>query len=204
MSSKSRLSDEEIAIARYATSALLIVSGILAIVSVSMYWWLVTGTGVNTAYFPGASYRANGTFITYASAGFGPVGAIFEAVLVLAIVAGALLIIGGALKVVSTIRHREPHSLRLPGLAIAGVVLEGLAALIAPAMVPWATKYSSAGSAYCGGWTVGSPCSSYWGSGFYGGVSLRFVAADGWIMMIGALAVGVLGLVVWYLGRNPA
>ncbi len=70
--------------------------------------------------------------------------------------------------------------------------------------MPWAIRDSSAGSAFCGAWTISSPCKSFWGSGYVGGVDLTFVAADGWIIMIGALALGVLGIVIWRLGRNPA
>ncbi len=204
MSSTPRLSEEEIGVARFAAAGLVLVSGILALYSIFSYWWLINGTGVNVAFFPGASMRSNGTFSTYASAGLGPVGGVYEAILVLAIVAGILAIVGGGLSLLMAIRHRKPQNMRLAGVALVGVVVEGITVAIAAAMTPWALNDSGGTPSYCSGWTQGSPCSSFWGTGTYGGVGLTFVGADGWIIMIGALALGVLGLVIWRLGRNPA
>jgi hypothetical protein len=191
-------------VARYTSSALMIVSGLLAIGSVFTVWWVLSGTGVNQGFFPGSSYKLNGTFHTYASAGYGPVGGLYDAILVLGIVGGILALAAGVLLAVATFRHRPPMSMKLPGLGLAGLVLEALAVAIAPLLTPWAIHDSSAGKAYCAAWTGTAPCSRFWGSGSYGGVSLNFVGADGWIIMIGALALAVLGLVIWRLGRNPS
>ncbi len=205
MSSKPRLSEEEIGVARYTAAGLVLASGILALYSIFSYWWLISGfpTGTGVAFFPGASLRNNGTFSTYASAGLGPVGGVYEAILVLAIVAGVLAIVGGALALLMTARHRKPQNMRIGGLILAGVVIEGITVAIAPAMTPWALNDSGGTPSFCSGWTEGSPCSSFWGTGTYGGAGLTFVGADGWIIMIGALALGVLGVVIWALGRNP-
>jgi hypothetical protein len=204
MGARPRLSEEEVSIGRYVASILLLVSGALAIFSIFSYWWLFSGTSTNIGFFPGASYRTNGTWNTYASQGFGQVGGVFEAILVLAIAAGIVLIIGGGWVAFETFRKRQPQSKKPIALGLAGLVLEAVTVLIAPALAPWALDHSSASSTYCGAWTSGSPCSSFWGAGFDSGTFLRFVAADGWIIMIGALALSVLGIVVWRLARNPS
>jgi hypothetical protein len=202
MSSTPMLSEEEIRVARFAGSTLQLASGILAILSVFTVWWTLTATGVNTQYFPGPSYKSNGTFHSYASAGFGPVGGFFDAILILGIVAGAVVLVGAGLMLVATARRRTPSSGRMAGLVIAGVVIEAVTVGVPAFLLPWAFHDSSAGTAFCSGWTGVSPCSRAWGSGTHAALGYSFILADGWIIMIGALALGVLGLVIWRLGRN--
>ncbi len=203
-SSPARLSEEELAVARYATAGLALLSGIVALGSLFTYWWLWTGAGTNIAFFPGPSFRTNGTFSSYASAGLGQVGGVFDAILALGAVAGLLLLVGGGWLLWTSVRHRPAPS-RLPaGLTVAGVVLEAVSVFVAVLLVPWSFNASSGGSAYCAGWSGPySPCKYFWGTGHAGGVGITFVGADGWIVMVGALALGVVGLLIWRYGRNP-
>jgi hypothetical protein len=203
MASPPRLSDEEVRVARFSSAALLLGSGIVAIYSVFTVWWKFTATGLNTQYFPGPSFKTNGTFHSYASVGLGPVGGLFDAILALGIVAGILLLVAGAILFLAAARRRASESRVPAGLGIAGTVLEAVSLVVPVAMLPWAFHDSSAGSTYCSAWTGASPCSMVWGSGTQGGIGYNFVLADGWIIMTGALALGVLGLVIWRLGRSP-
>jgi hypothetical protein len=196
-----KLSSEEISLARYATYGLELLSGILAIISMFAYWWLMTGTGTNIAFFPGTQIRFDGTFSAYASAGMGQVEGVYLAVLVFGVVGGITLVASGALSAVMTYRHK-PESGMLFGLGIIGIVLEALAVAVAPLMSPWALNASSGGSSFCSMWTSGSPCSTFWGTGFYNGVSTNFVAGDGWILMVGALVLSIIAFSVWAFARN--
>ncbi len=190
--------------ARYATAGLAMASGIAALVSLLAYWWLWTGTGTNIAFFPGPSFRTNGTFSSYSSAGLGQVGGIFDAILALGVVAGILLLVGGGWMGALTYRHRATASRTPAWLVVSGVVLEAVTVLVAVLLVPWAYNASSGGSAYCSGWTGPySPCKYFWGTGHAGGIGITFVGADGWILMVGALALGLVGLLLWRFGRNP-
>ncbi len=198
-----RLSNEEVRIAKFAGSALAVAAGILSILSVFATWWIATTGGVSTSFYPGLRYKAAGTWYTYASTGFGQVGGLFLAVLVLGIVAGILLLIAGGLMFVEALGKRSLSAGRIAGLAVAGIVLEVAAAAAAPGLQPWAIRTSSGGSTFCSGWTGTSPCNAFWGSGSHGAASFTFVGADGWIVMIGAMFLAILGLAIRYLGRNP-
>jgi hypothetical protein len=203
--SKPRLSDEETSIARFGAAGLQVLSGVLAILSVFIVWWIDTAAnGTLVQDFPGSSFKTNATSSTYASAGYGQVGGLFEAILVLGIVGGILLLVGGILMLVSTARRRNPQNRRMAGLVIAGIVLLAAGVVAGPVMLPWAVHASSAGSSYCSGWTGTSPCNYDWGSGTHSGVGYRFVMANGWIAMIIAMSLSILGIVIWRLGRNPS
>lgn len=195
-----RLSDEEVTLARFASAGLETVAGILAIYSVFTVWWYEAGGGVATQFFPGASYKANGAWATYASSGWGPIGGLYLAVLVLGIVGGAALLAGGALGLANAVRRRGADSGRIVGLAVAGLVVMAAAWVVAPAMQPWAMHDSSAYP--CSGWSGTSPCSLPWGPGKLLGVGYTFYMADGWIIMLGAMALATIGLVTGRLGKN--
>ncbi len=197
-----RLSDEEVVVARFASCSLQIVGGILAIFSVFTVWFYLSGGGVATQFYPGASFKANGKFMTYASQGLGPVGGLYDAILVLGVVGGALLLVGGALLLLEAVHRRPARPSRNTWIALSGVAVMAFAWVIAPGLQPWALHDSTATA--CSGWTGTSPCSLPWGSGSQMGVSYTFFMADGWIIMLGALTLATVGLVIGYLGRNPA
>lgn len=195
-----RLSDEEITLARFASSGLEVVAGILAIVSVFTVWWYSTGGGVALQYFPGTQYKTNGVLSGYAVNGLGPVGGLFEAVFVLGIVGGAVLIVGGGLTLADAVRRRATKGRRNVGIAIAGTAVMAAAWVFAPGLLPWALQHSAAG--YCANWTGTSPCHLPWGPGKQGVTPYTFFMADGWIIMLGALVLSTVGLVIGRLGKN--
>ncbi len=195
-----RLSDEEVTLARFASAALEFVGGILAIYSVFTVWFYMAGGGVATQFFPGTSFKTNGTWSTYASSLLGPVGGLYLAVLVLGIVGGAALLAGGLLTLIEAARRRPATSRRNVGTAIAGAVVMAAAWVVAPALQPWAL-HDSSGFA-CSTWSGTSPCSLPWGPGKIGAVGYTFYMADGWIIMLGALTLATIGLVIGRLGKN--
>lgn len=197
-----RLSDEEISVARFVSSGLGAVAGALGIWSIFMVWWYSSAgsTATTTQLFPDFYLKLGGVDAKYAAVGLGPVGGLFDAVFALVIVGGVVLLAGSLFTLLDAVRHRPARGRMNVGLALAGTVVMAVAWVVAPAMLPWALGDSA--SSYCTGWTGNSPCHIPWGPGSQGGFSYTFFMADGWIVMLGALAIATIGLVIGYLGKN--
>jgi len=197
-----QLTAEEITVGRYASAALWLIAGILAVYSVFAVWWYSSGTGVTTQFYPGTMYKLNGTWSSYTASGLGPFEGLYLAILVLGIVGGALLIVAGVLRARNVAMNRPPSSRRNVWMAIAGTALNAGAWIAGVAMVPWLFGQSS--SQWCSNWSGTSACSIPWGSGTHNGVSLTWFTADGWVIMLGALTLAIIGLVTGRLSRNPS
>ncbi len=187
---------------RSVSAVLFLVAGVCAIASAFVAWWSYTFNGFTMLFLPGASWTWSAGSITstqsFASTGLGPVGSLYEAILALAIIAGLLGIVAGSLGLASVLgRRKEPRRGVVEGLVITTVVLLGAAAVLAPAIQPWAIN-DSTNHSRCNGLNGTSPCSSFWGS--QSGVS--WGPAIGWYLAATGLALTILGLWLWGSGRT--
>ncbi len=193
---------------RMAASGLLLVGGILALVSAFTAWWTLSFSGSSISFLPGSSYTGSGYFgsqtQTYANGGIGPVGGLYEAILVLVINAGILGIVAGLLGFVAGM-GRLPASRHgmIKGLAIATIVLALIAVILAPAVQPWAF-HDSANNGSCSGLGLNgsSPCGAFWGSASSHGFPVSWGAADGWFLALVAFVLTLVGFVLWRSNRN--
>jgi hypothetical protein len=185
-----------------AAGAILLVGGILALVSIFVSWWYLSESGGTVNFLPGTS--ASGTFggttstLTYSTLGIGWVGGLYIAILALAIVVGVLALVAGILGVIGGAGALPArHSGLVRGLAVAVVVIAIAAIAVAPGLQPWAFHQTPNSGACTNFNSGGSPCSSFWGSG--NGDS--WGAGVGWYLMIGALVLGLVGLILWRVSR---
>jgi multidrug efflux pump subunit AcrB len=175
------------------------------LVSAFTAWWALSVGGLTVSFLPGSSASSSegGTTITetYAHIGIGTVGGMYEAILALAIIAGALAIVAGLLGLVAGF-GRLPQNRQgiVRGLVIAAIVVALVAVVLAPAMQPWAIK-DSGNKAPCSGFNGTSPCNAFWGSVSANGTTNSWGAATGWYLALAGSILAIVGLVLWGPGR---
>jgi hypothetical protein len=181
-------------------ASLLMVGGALALFSAFTAWWVLSGGDLRITLFPGSSYEitlaGQTKHYSYAGAGLGPVGGIYEAVLALAIVAGILAMLAGVLGLASSYRDlKSPRPGTIGGLAAAVAVILLVALILPVAAQPWGFRDASGGG--CSGSSGSSYCSSFWGSNGSGGARLTWGASTGWFLTLGGLTLALIGIVLW-------
>lgn len=200
---------------RLLASTLLLFSSILLAVSMGVSWWSASSSGGGKAsvvsFLPGSQYWAEtaGTASTpsYLSAGLLHVGQLYEAVLVIGIVAiiagfaGMLLSYVGALGGFKS-RKFLPITLLLTLVSFVGaVVLPTLVAAGQPGAFT-ADNTSGFGGTGCG--ASPTPCTSFWNSITNAGVTVSWGADVGWYLAIAAAVLLVVALLLlWTTRRLP-
>ncbi len=165
-----------------------------------MAWWSDSFPSSIVYFLPGGSLTGSGSSgtatATYASVGFGPVGALYESVLAMALAVTVLTLIGGSVGVVAAwgkIRNPRGKGM-LRGLIISGLVVALASLIIVPPLQPYTLSQSSGG---CSGYGSESPCNSFWGAGATGGVSSSWGANLGFYLMAAAAILLVVSLLFW-------
>lgn len=196
----------KVSLKRLIAGCLGLVSGILFGISAATSWWTVSipivgGGSASLSFLPGSSYLVSGIGTSgsfgYAAAGLGPVGAMYEGVLAVAIVLlivslilGTLAILGALGKAGSTNRFGMVR-----GLLIALFVLSLFVVILVPAAQPSLLSSSGGG---CSGFPSGTnPCGSFWGSGGHGENSYSWGSDVGWYLAVTGVVLMVAALAVW-------
>jgi hypothetical protein len=145
------------------------------------------------------------TTARYAAVQLGQVGGLYEAVLALAIAVAVLALILGALGVLAafgTIRNPAHYS-TLKGLAISVLVVSVFLTVLVPAGQP--SIIGSAPNSGAGLCTLTntstSPCSSFWGSGSFGGNNYGWGGDVGWYLILSSTILLFAALFVWRSSR---
>jgi len=202
--------DRTVRLLRLAQSALALAGGGLVAISLFVSWWALTfsypasgGTMSGTIhFFPGGSAQAviNGawTSLPYASIETS-VESLYGMVEVAAItigVAAAVTAVFAALAATS-VKNGSWTSLLAGGFNLAALIgallLVGLFPIAAPQSLP-------NGPVIYGGCRPGnSPCTSFYGSFSANGTSQSWGPEAGWYLAIGALALLVIAVSVWFV-----
>jgi len=186
---------------RFVSGLLMLIAGVLSGVSATVAWWTDSFSSSNIHFLPGGSLTGSGSGGTvtesYAAYGIGPVEALYEfafaaalALMVLALIAGILGVIGSLNRIRNPIRKGTVR-----GIVITVLVVSLALTIIVPAVQPYALSKSSGGCAP--GWNPQSPCDSFWGSGSQSGTSYTWGADAGFYLMVVTVVLLVAALVFW-------
>jgi len=186
---------------RLVSALLTLIAGVLSGISATLAWWTDSFGSGNIHFLPGGSLTGSGVGGTvtasYASVGFGPVGALYEFVLAAALTLLVLALITGALAVFGSL-NRIPSLNRkgtVRGLVITVLLISLAVTVIVPTVQPYTLSKSSGGCA--AGWSPQSPCSSFWGAGTQSGTSYTWGADAGFYLMVATVVLLVAALVYW-------
>jgi hypothetical protein len=194
-------------------SALVLIAAVALFVSMALSWFGASVEGHGRAavmsYYPGNQAMmqgANGTgssWATYVSLGLIHVGELYQALLVVGLLAGlvALFVAGLGFARAAGVQ-RFPASSRFFQLSF--FILFGLTAalvIVVPVVQPSAynADFSSTG---CG--NTPNFCTSVWGSQTVGGVTLSWGMDVGWYVGLFALGLLAIALIVLLMNRRPA
>jgi hypothetical protein len=181
--------------------------------AVSAWWTIFTSTGGEISFRPGGTFYLYSTRVTdsavvpFASVGLGPVEALCESILVLAVallVLGALLGILAALSVLGRLRAPAART-AVRRLLVLAVVTAVFAVAVAPILQPTLAERSSQGLGLCTATngSSASPCHSFWGTGMGSAGHIAWGADVGWFLMLVAAVFFLLALLV-ALPSKPA
>jgi hypothetical protein len=194
---------------RIAEIELTLAGGILSLISGFTPWWTLSGDyGLGLTFLPGSTMQSSNqtatTSTSYTTAGFGPVGGVYEAMFLLLILGGLLSLISWFLGIRALYGRSTIASTRLASMvAISAALIVLVAFLLAPSVQPTAFR-DSPGSA-CVTFTGESPCTSFWGSGSAGPRGLTvtdtFGPAIGWFLAGGAFALVLTRLILMRRGN---
>jgi hypothetical protein len=186
-----------------AAGGLFLLGGTLSLTSTVLAWWSLRNPGGTVSFYTyNIQTSGNGASnsSSYAAAGLGHVGGMYDAILALVVIAGILGVVAGLISLRNGMGRGSPSRKgTVKRLAIATLVLALFAVALAPAMQPW-VLHQTPGN--CGGMSAPTPCASFWGSETVLGNSYSWGAAAGWYLALGALIVVVMGVILWALGRD--
>jgi hypothetical protein len=192
---------------RFSCGILALVAGVLAGASTGVAWWTDYQSSVYINFLPGGSLMGGGgsgtVTATYASLGLGPVGALYEAVLAMALAVTVLALLAGILGVFGSLgKLRSPkHNGRIRGLLIVVLIVALVSVVLVPIAQPYALSQSSGG---CSGFGSESPCNTFWGAGATGGTGSSWGANAGYYLTVASVVLLLAGLVLWILAwRTP-
>jgi hypothetical protein len=193
-----------------AAGALFLIAGAMTLASTVVAWWQlsIAGSGVSASvlFLPGWNVHTSGLTATpstssYASMGLGPVGGVYLGILALAVVTGILEVVAGVLGLIAGAgRIKRNRTGLVKGLVVSAVVLAVAAVALGPALQPWAFGDSTSNA--CSGLSGTTYCNSFWGSQTTSGVTRTWGATVGWYLVLGALILGIIGLLFWQDGST--
>jgi len=197
-----------VSVGRTIAAVLVLVAGILAAVSTFVSWWTISesgGPGGTLSFLPGGNLQAIGSgsteSISYASVQLGPVGALYEAVLALAIVIACLALIVGVLLLLAAMgKIQNPaRYTTLRNLILVALVVSLFLIVIVPSLQGTLIRHSgSTGTSICtltGNST--NPCNDFWGSSG----SYTWGADAGWYLALSATVLLAVALFLWRSAR---
>lgn len=198
---------------RLTAATLILVAAILLAVSMGLSWWgaTITGNGESISlYFnPGSSYSGSGNTgagffsgsATYASAGLGHVGQLYNALFgvgLLAAIAGFAAMGLAFVGALGGFRSRTFLRVTLVLLAVTFVAAAFLPAVVA---VSQPAAFSADGAAGFPGTGSGcgageNPCNSFWGSVSANGTTASWGADVGWYLGLAAATILFVALIM--------
>lgn len=197
---------------RLVTASLTLLCEILAAIAAFVSWWTwsvsTTSQGSGTLYFlPGNSlsgtYSGTSSSQTYAAAGLGQVGALYEGVpagvlvaMTLCFVAGVVALLASLGKIRNPARHSTARSLMMVPL-ILFLILVIAVPVSQPALIDGSDPSSCSRLS-----SVNSPCNSFWGSFSAAGGSSSWGPDWGWYLAITGIVLLIAAMVIWSLSAD--
>ena len=140
---------------RFVSAILALIAGILGGISTVTAWWTDSFTSPSSAseihFLPGGSLTgtsSGGTVsASYAGLGFGPVGALYEAILAMALAVMVLGLIGGIVGLLASWgRLRNPNrNGMVRGMLVVVLVIALFSVIIVPSLQPYTVSNSAGG-----------------------------------------------------------
>jgi succinate dehydrogenase/fumarate reductase cytochrome b subunit len=197
---------------RLLASVFSLIAGVLAAASTALGWWAVSATGGSGAtiwFLPGSSLAAtvggSSETVTYASVQLGPVEALYEAVLAIAIVLAIFALVVGILLLLSAIgKIRNPaRYTTLRNLIVVVTIVSLFLVVMVPALQETAISRSgNTGAGLCDLATSSTnPCTAFWGSSASGGNNYSWGADVGWYLVLSATILLAVGFYLWRSAR---
>lgn len=193
---------------RLSASVFLIIAGICAAISTTSAWWSasvsVSSTSTTVEFLPGGSYSVSSpgssVSMSYASTGFGHVGALYEGILVFGIVVAILSLAAGVLGALWALGKLHGPSRGRLVLSLGLVILVGSVLVVTLVPVVQPDLFGQSSSSVCAT-GVSSPCTSFWGSMTSSGEQVTWGADVGWYLGVATLVFAISAAVAWITSR---
>lgn len=196
---------------RFLASVLAMAAGVVSGVSMLSAWWSLSlstgGHHYTLSFLPGNSLTASvdqsSASGTYASIGLGQVGGLYEAVLAFGVVVTLLSFVAGVVGLLWTFgRLRGPSRGSAFEMLAIGLAIVSIGAIVLVPLVQPSAFASGSFIPCSSASSVGSPCTSFWGSVSDPNGTGSWGADAGWYLEVGAIALLLGAFVEWLTSRD--